>query len=170
MPLRWDSTRPGEQSRARRQAKAVQVGGFNFAIVPRYGEVDQQGVVFNAHYLTWFDEACTAFLDHLDVSYPGLISSGLDLQVVHTEIDFVASVRWRDAVRVAVTCERIGNTSFTLGFTVFHANDATLERVAVRGRNVYVVVSGTDWTKRPVPDRLRAALGFVADEQAERIR
>lgn len=44
------------------------MGGFDFAIVPRYGEVDQQGVVFNAHYLTWFDEACTAFLDHLGVT------------------------------------------------------------------------------------------------------
>ncbi|PRC53846.1 acyl-CoA thioesterase, partial [Mycobacterium sp. ITM-2017-0098] len=28
-------------------------------IAPRYAEVDQQGVVFNGHYLTWFDEACT---------------------------------------------------------------------------------------------------------------
>ncbi|PRC59959.1 acyl-CoA thioesterase, partial [Mycobacterium sp. ITM-2017-0098] len=24
-------------------------------IAPRYAEVDQQGVVFNGHYLTWFD-------------------------------------------------------------------------------------------------------------------
>lgn len=147
------------------------MGGFNFAVVPRYGEVDQQAVVFNAHYLTWFDEACTAFLDHLDVSYPGLISSGLDIQVVHTEIDFAAPVRWRDTVRVSVDCERIGNTSFTLAFTVFTANDTTPERAAVQGRNVYVVVSGPDWTKRPVPDRLRAALEPVSGVgQAERIR
>ncbi|AKS34150.1 acyl-CoA thioesterase [Mycolicibacterium goodii] len=145
------------------------MSGFNFPIVPRYGEVDQQGVVFNAHYLTWFDEACTGLLDHLDVTYPGLIASGLDIQVVHSEIDFAAPVRWRDKVRVAVTCERIGTTSFTLGFTVFSSNDTTPERVAVRGSNVYVVVSGTDWTKRPVPDRLRAALGAVTDQQAERI-
>ncbi len=146
------------------------MGGFDFAIVPRYGEVDQQGVVFNAHYLTWFDEACTAFLDHLGVTYPGLIESGLDIQVVHTEIDFAAPVRWRDDVRVAVTCERVGNTSFTLAFTVFGSNATTPVRAAVAGRNVYVVVSGTDWTKRAVPDRLRAALDAVADRHAERIR
>ena len=37
---------------------------FAFDVVPRYAEVDQQGVVFNSHYLIWFDEAFTAFLDH----------------------------------------------------------------------------------------------------------
>jgi acyl-CoA thioester hydrolase len=66
---------------------------FSFPIVPRYAEVDQQGVVFNAHYMTWFDEAFTAFLDHAGMSYPDMIATGLDVQVVRTEIDFMASVR-----------------------------------------------------------------------------
>ena len=32
---------------------------YHFEVVPRYSEVDQQGVVFFGHYLTWFDEAFT---------------------------------------------------------------------------------------------------------------
>lgn len=131
---------------------------FSLQIVPRYVEVDQQGVVFNGHYLTWFDEAFTGYFDHLGVTYPGLIASGLDVQVVHTDIDFTAPVRWRDEVRVAVRCERIGSTSFTLAFTVLRRSGDAPELVAVQGRNVYVVVSAEDWTKRPVPDVLRDAL------------
>jgi acyl-CoA thioester hydrolase len=127
-------------------------------VVPRYAEVDQQGVVFNGHYLTWFDEACTGFLDHLGVTYPGLIDSGHDIQVVHSEIDFVAPVRWRDAVRVAVQCQRIGSTSFTLEFNVLRQNAEVAEQTAVRGHNVYVVVSTEDWVKREVPGLLREAL------------
>lgn len=129
--------------------------------MPRYAEVDQQGVVFNGHYLTWFDEACTGFLDHLGVTYPGLIATGHDIQVVHSEIDYLAGVRWRDAVRVAVECERIGTTSFTLRFNVLRRPDsteATEEQLAIRGQNVYVVVSTDDWAKRPIPDVLREAL------------
>jgi YbgC/YbaW family acyl-CoA thioester hydrolase len=80
------------------------VSGFSLPVVPRYAEVDQQGVVFNGHYLTWFDEACTGFLDHLGVTYPGLIATGHDIQVVHSEIDYLAGVRWRDSVRVGVQC------------------------------------------------------------------
>jgi acyl-CoA thioester hydrolase len=130
-------------------------------VVPRYAEVDQQGVVFNGHYLTWFDEACTGFLDHLGVTYPGLIASGHDVQVVHSEIDYVAPIRWRDSVRVAVQCERIGSTSFTLAFTVLRLNGSA-EEAAVRGHNVYVVVSTADWAKRPIPALLREALAANA--------
>ena len=104
---------------------------FSLPIVPRYAEVDQQGVVFNSHYLTWFDEACTAFLDHLGVTYPGLIAGGHDIQVVHSEIDFMAPVRWRDSVRVEVHCHRIGSTSFTLGFSVLRG---TRRRCGAAGR------------------------------------
>ncbi|WP_458316032.1 acyl-CoA thioesterase [Mycolicibacterium brisbanense] len=135
---------------------------FSFPIVPRYAEIDQQGVVFNGHYLTWFDETFGALLDHLGESYPDLIASGFDVQVVHSEIDYLASVRWRDAVRVTAQCERLGTTSFTLGFTVLSSDATTTERPAVTGRNVYVVVSTTDWAKRPVPEPLRAALKAVA--------
>jgi acyl-CoA thioester hydrolase len=135
------------------------VTSFSLPIVPRYAEIDQQGVVFNGHYLTWFDEACTGFLDHLGVTYPGLIDSGYDIQVVHCEIDFLAPVRWRDSVRVAVACQRIGSTSFTLDFSVLRQNGDGAEQTAVRGHNVYVVVSSHDWAKRPIPDKLREALG-----------
>lgn len=131
---------------------------YSLPIVPRYAEIDQQAVVFNGHYLTWFDEAVTGFFDHLGASYPDLMSADLDMQVVHTEIDYDAPVRWRDTVRVAVTCERVGTTSFTIVFSVLRSRDGSGESLAVRGRNVYVVVSTDDWTKRPIPDALREAL------------
>ncbi len=131
---------------------------YSLPIVPRYAEIDQQAVVFNGHYLTWFDEAVTGFFDHLGASYPDLMAAGLDMQLVHTEIDYAAPVRWRDAVRVEVTCEQVGTTSFTIGLSVIRHRDRSEELVAVRGRNVYVVVSTEDWTKRPVPDALRKAL------------
>ena len=131
---------------------------YSLPIVPRYAEIDQQAVVFNGHYLTWFDEAVTGFFDHLGASYPDLMAAGLDMQLVHTEIDYAAPVRWRDVVRVEVTCEQVGTTSFTIGLSVLRRRDGSEELVAVRGRNVYVVVSTEDWTKRPVPDALRKAL------------
>jgi acyl-CoA thioester hydrolase len=140
------------------------VTGFSFPIVPRYAEIDQQGVVFNGHYLTWFDETFGALLDHLDESYPDLIASGFDVQVVHSEIDYLEPVRWRDTVRVTARCERLGTTSFTLGFTVLGSDSTTAERPVITGRNVYVVVSTADWAKRAIPERLRTALDSVATQ------
>lgn len=128
---------------------------FALSVVPRYAEVDQQSVVFHAHYLTWFDEAWTAYLDHRSLHYPDLISAGVDFQVVRSEIDYRAPVRWRDTVRVVVACESVGTTSFTVTFDVLRTDGDRIERTAVRGRNVYVTVSTDDWAKRPVPDELR---------------
>jgi len=36
--------------------------------------------------------------------------------------------------------------------------------VAVRGRNVYVVLSTHDWTKQVIPEHLRAALTSVVGQ------
>jgi acyl-CoA thioester hydrolase len=133
----------------------------SLTIVPRYAEIDQQGVVFNGHYLTWFDEACTALLGEHGIDYAQLMASGVDFKVVHSEIDYRTSVRWRDGVRVDAVCDHIGTTSFAVAFTVLRtaADDPQrTEQVAVRGRNVYVVVSTDSWAKRDVPDELRRAL------------
>ena len=132
--------------------------------MPRYAEVDQQGVVFNGHYLTWFDEACTGFLDHLGVTYPGLIASGHDIQVVHSEIDF--SGRSAGGTRSESRCiasesDRRASPSASPSSAVTPTTD---EQTAVRGRNVYVVVSTEDWAKRPIPDVLREALSSVAGQ------
>lgn len=137
---------------------------FSLPIIPRYAEVDQQGVVFNGHYLTWFDEASTAFFDHLGLPFTEFIGWGLDVKVVRAEIDYLAPIRWRDAVRAEARCESTGTTSFTLEFEVHRRHDAGADVLAVRGRNVYVVVSTDDWTKREIPRQLRDALTSVAGQ------
>jgi acyl-CoA thioester hydrolase len=137
---------------------------FSLPVVPRYAEIDQQGVVFNGHYLTWFDEASTAFFEHVGVSFAELASRKLDVQVVHAEVDFLAPVRWRDVVGVRVRCEKAGTTSFTLLFEVRRRPVDGTEHVAARGRNVYVVVSTDDWAKREIPSALRDALTSVAGQ------
>jgi acyl-CoA thioester hydrolase len=138
---------------------------FSMPIVPRFAEVDQQGVVFNAHYLTWFDEASYVFFDHIGVPDTEFHGWGLDIQVVHAEIDYLAPVRWKDSVRVEVRGESVGTTSFTLGFDVFRVGDDGVWVGAARGRNVYVVLATEDWTKRAIPEELRAALTSLAGQR-----
>lgn len=136
---------------------------FSLPIVPRYAEVDQQGVVFHGHYLTWFDETSTAFVDHLGVAFADFSAWGIDVQVVNAEIDYLAPVRWRDSVWVQARCERVGTTSYTLRFDVVRGRDG-VGVTAACGRNVYVVVSTEDWAKREVPPALRDALTSVAGQ------
>ena len=125
----------------------------------RYLEVDQQGVVFNMWYLGYFDEAMAYFLDDGGLPYSDLLGSGLDVQLVHSEIDWRSSLRFGDEAWVDVTLEHSGTTSFGLRFDV----SAGAQTVAI-GRTVYVVVATDGSGKRPIPPRLAAALGPAGGE------
>ena len=126
---------------------------FALALSPRYMEVDQQGVVFNAWYLVWFDEAFTAWMRHVGVSYEGLLAAGIDVQNVHAELDYRSGVRWGDQVGVEVHVARVGGKSFTLGYTVRRGEEA-----CVQGSIVYAVVAVDGTGAQPIPEDLRAVL------------
>ena len=79
----------------------------------RYGECDQQGVVFNAHYLAWADEALTALLAHLGTPYETLLARDLDTAVVASNLTWTSPARYGDTVEVDASVVKIGNTSFT---------------------------------------------------------
>ena len=126
---------------------------YTYSMVVPYYQVDQQGVAFNMWYLGWLDEAMSGFLASVGRPYDGLIRDGLDVQLVHTELDWRGSARWADQVLVAVTADAIGTTSFTLGFQVAVGPD-----VVATAKTVYVMI-GTDGSgKRELPASLRSAL------------
>jgi len=132
---------------------------FEFPVNVRYMEVDAQGVVFNAWYLAYFDDAMTAFLAHRGLAYRAMLDAGYDVQLVRSEIDYRAGVRWQDPIAVAVECSRIGRTSFTLDFEVRRG-----ARVCAAGRTIYVVVATDGSGKRELPPLIREALApRVAD-------
>src|SRR5262245_36879195 len=84
----------------------------------RYYEADQQGVVFNAWYLAWFDEAMSGFLRHKRLDDARMREHGIDFQLVRSEIDWRGGVSYGDDVSIAVEPGRIGNTSFDVHFQV----------------------------------------------------
>lgn len=117
----------------------------------RYAECDAQGVVFHGHYLTWCDEAATAWLAAAGITYDELRQRGLDFYVVRSELSWSSSARWGDTVEVDASPERVGRTSFAVRFAV-----------RVGARECCTVVTTyvmTDEAGRPapVPADLRAA-------------
>jgi acyl-CoA thioester hydrolase len=109
----------------------------------RYAECDQQGVVFNAHYLAYADEAVPHVLAQQGLSYGDLLARGLDTSVVATELAWSSPARWGDVLEVDGDVERVGRTSFVVAFTI-----AVGGRVCCRIRTTYVL---TDRERTPVP-------------------
>jgi acyl-CoA thioester hydrolase len=135
------------------------VSGFSFDVVPRYAEIDQQGVVFFGHYLTWCDEAMTAFQSSLGYPYAEMIADGVDIQIVHAELDYGASVEWGDSVSIGVENEKVGTTSLSTRFSIRRRGSAdSAWSDAVTVSLVHVCVDAAAFTKVPVPTRLADAL------------
>jgi acyl-CoA thioester hydrolase len=126
---------------------------FEYPVRVQFFEVDLQGVVFNMWYLAWFDTAMSAYLAKLGFPYDETKRDGWDVQLVHTEVDWRGGASFGDEVVVEVTADRIGTTSFTLGYRVLRGDE-----LLVAAKTVYVVVGIDGSGKRRVPDELRAAL------------
>ena len=116
----------------------------------RYGECDQQGIVFNAHYLAYADEAATAWFAATGTAYDALLARGLDTRVKASLLEWTAPARWGDVVEVDAACERVGGSSFVLGLLV-----RVGERTCCAVRTTYVLVDAAGRPTR-VPDDLRA--------------
>ena len=117
----------------------------------RFVECDQQGVVFNAHYLTWADEAVNAWWEAAGLPFGALGAWGLDYYVKASSLDWVSSARYGDTVAVDVELEKLGRTSLTLVFAV-----RVGERLCCTVRTTYVAAAGG--SPVPWPEEVRGRL------------
>ena len=132
---------------------------FRFAhpLRVRWAEVDRQGIVFNGHYLAYFDVGVTEYYRALGYPYPdGLIAHGTDLYVKKAELEYHVSAVYDDELDVCLRVGRIGRSSFDFLVEVHRAST-----LLVSGKLVYVNADPATRKSAPVPDFLRAAIrGF----------
>jgi YbgC/YbaW family acyl-CoA thioester hydrolase len=127
----------------------------------RWAEVDMQKIVFNAHYLMYFDTAIADYWRALALPYEeSMAALGGDLYVKKATIEFNASARMDDVLDVAMKCVRVGNSSIVFHGGLFHGDE-----LLVTCELIYVFADPATQTSRPVPDELRAI--FAAYEAGE---
>jgi len=120
---------------------------------PAYAEVDQQGVVFHGHWLAYFDDAMTRFVDWLGFPPKETFAGKFDVVVVRAAIEWQGPAGFDDDISIAVVPTRLGKSSFDLTYTATVA-----ERPVCKGAVTYVsVVPGTA-TPCPIPAMVRLKL------------
>ena len=133
---------------------AKQDFSFIYRLRVRWAEVDRQGIVFNGHYLTYFDVGITEYYRALGYPYPdGLAQHGTDLYVRKAEVEYHASAEYDDEVDVCVRVERLGRSSFDFRVEI-HRTDQLL----VSGKVIYVNADPVARKSAPLPDFLRNAI------------
>jgi acyl-CoA thioester hydrolase len=117
----------------------------------RWAEVDKQDIVFNGHYLTYFDVAITEYWRALELPYPAIMERwSSDLFVVKAGIEYHAPAHYDDVLDVGVRVARIGNSSLLFDLGVFRGDEHL-----IGGELVYVNADPATRKAARVPDALR---------------
>jgi YbgC/YbaW family acyl-CoA thioester hydrolase len=121
----------------------------------RWSEVDLQKIVFNGHYLMYFDTAVAGYWRALALPYHETMAALQgDLYVRKATLEYEASARYDEQLDVGVRCARIGKSSMVFDAAVFRG-----EQRLVHGELVYVFAEPATQTSRPVPQVLRDWFG-----------
>ena len=95
---------------------------FSHRLRVRWAEVDLQQIVFNGHYLMYFDTAIGDYWRALGLPYQASMAQlGGDLYVRKATVEYHGSARFDDLLDVFIRCEHIGNTSLRMRCAVYRS-------------------------------------------------
>ncbi len=133
---------------------------FDFRV--RYSEIDGQGVVFNAHYLTYFDVTITELFRQMGfdyVAYPK--ETGCDFHLVKSLVNYEKPLLFDTEFQVGCRIAKIGNSSLVFELAVFDRH--TADRYAT-GEIIWVNTDQSTHQTVRVPDDIRS---MIADYQPQ---
>ncbi|CNG74059.1 Probable 4-hydroxybenzoyl-CoA thioesterase [Mycobacterium tuberculosis] len=126
---------------------------FTHRLRVRYSECDQQGVVFNGHYLFLYDVALTEMWRALVGDYVEMVDDGYDLVVAEARIRFREGARFDELLEVSMPLAHLGTTSMIVR-PVFRVG----ERLIADGEVRHVFIEPASKAKREMPSQVRVLL------------
>ncbi len=133
----------------------------------RWAEIDAQQIVFNGHYLTYFDTAVAGYWRALALPYAETMASFAgDLFVRKATLEYLASARYDDVLDIGIRCTRVGTSSIAFSGGVFRQDE-----LLVSCELVYVFADPVAKVAKPVPAELRALFeGFERGQDMVDVR
>ena len=135
----------------------------------RWGEADMQGVVFNAHYLTYVDVGVTEYFRALEghdgkmeLSAGRLPVGGGDFFLVRSELDFHSAAEYDDLIEIGSRIAGFGKSSVRW-VSEIHRGDEHL----LTAQLVYVHADVESRKSKPLPQEFKdivAAFEVVTPE------
>ncbi|MDH4156640.1 MAG: acyl-CoA thioesterase [candidate division Zixibacteria bacterium] len=118
-------------------------------------QTDAAGIVFYGNYFRIVHDAYEAFMGSLGFDFNYIINEADFLVLIaHAEADYSGSLRPSEKIRVQIALDKIGTTSFVLGYDVLNTAGDSVCRL----KTVHVATDKKSGRKRPLPEKLRAKL------------
>ena len=127
---------------------------FHHLIEVRYGDLDPQGHVNNAKYLTYIEQGRVFYWKQLKLWEGG---SFMDIGVILADVQltFKKAIQFGDPVRVGVRISRLGNKSMDCEYSIEDARDAS---VFATGTSVLVAYDYHNLRSVAIPEEWRKTI------------
>lgn len=136
---------------------AIEDFQFCYPVRVRYSEIDGQRIVFNAHYLTYFDTAITEYFRWLPFDYTTYVSDeGFDFHTVRTVVEYKKPIFFDEEIEVCVRVARISRASLLFLIEIFGKNDREILRT--KGEVVWVHVNSGNSKSAGLPVHLTSLI------------
>lgn len=130
--------------------------GFFMPLRVRYSEIDAQGVVFNAHYLTWFDCALNEQLREIGFDYHAMVRElDLDFHLIKSTVEYLGPIHFDEIIEIGTRPARIGNSSLTWELGIFRQGE---DQCLSRGEIIWVCAKVGTHKSHPLPAELTERL------------
>ena len=125
---------------------------FNFyhPITVRYRDLDAQGHVNNAVFLTYLESARIGYYQAVGFWHPGAFPQ-TGMVVAHNAIDYLAPILFGQSIRVGLRTDAMGTKSLKMSFLIENGDG---QEVA-RGKSVMVAYDNQQDKSVPIPEDWR---------------
>jgi acyl-CoA thioester hydrolase len=120
----------------------------------RYGDLDPQGHVNNAKFLTYMEQARVFYLKQLNL-WEGGSFLNLGIILADVQITFRKAIQFGDPIRVGVCISHIGNKSMTSEYRIEDTRDST---EFASGSSVLVAYDYHNTRSVAIPEQWRKAI------------
>ena len=128
---------------------------FQHKITVPFQDIDAAGIVFFAHLFRYAHETYEQFMSDIGLSLARILQEReYLLPLIHAEADYLIPLQHGDSIRISLSVEKIGNSSFTLVY-IFE-DEKGRERAVTR--TLHVVINAQDKKKVCIPAELNLAL------------
>ena len=127
---------------------------FYHPIEVRYGDLDPQGHVNNAKFMTYMEQGRVQYIKHLGL-WDGSSFLKIGFILAEARITFLSPILYTQQVQVGVCVSRLGNKSLDMVYTL---EDVQNGKEMAAGSSVQVAYDYQQGKTIPLPDHWRRAI------------
>lgn len=112
----------------------------------RYGETDQMGFLYHAHYVHYFDVGRTELMRHIGIPNTEIEAGGVMLPVINVEVNYRNPAHYDDLLTVRTHLKQLPGVKIRFDYEVFRPNG---EKIATGAVTLAFMHSDTKKACRP---------------------